>query len=401
MEVRVEKLDNYGRGIAYLNDKICFIENTLPGELVEVEIEKENKKYIEAKVASYKKVAPNRMKEECPYSIVCGGCQLNHLNYDDENKFKEEKVRGILKKFSSFDLKALEPILYHERAYYRNKVILHGKNGKLGYYKKKSNEIIPITKCLLVNDTINKIISLLNEVNVSIDEAIIKTSNDESQVMVSITGKISNNSLILQNSDVFILNGKYISQKKYIETEIGNKTYQESIASFFQVNKSLTKNLYDEVLKEIKGNHHQNVLDLYCGTGTIGIYVSSECQKVIGIDCNVSNILDAKNNKILNRVNNVEFICDKVENQIDKMEDIDVIIVDPPRAGLDKKTIHYLKILNPVKIIYVSCDPITLARDLRDLSERYNIKHIKLFNMFPRTYHVETVSVLCRKTIEK
>jgi len=397
MELKIEKLDNYGRGIAYFNDKICFVENALPGEIVQVEIEKEYKKYIEAKVISYKKVAPNRIKEECPYSNVCGGCQLNHICYDDENKFKEEKVRDILKKFTNISTNIIKPIAFHERDYYRNKIILHGKDGVLGLYQKKSNEIIPIVECLLVNPKINKIIHLLNEANNGIDEAIIKTSNDNNQVMISVKGKVRDSSLLLQNSDVFILNGKYISQKKCIETQIGNKVYQEGIDSFFQVNNTLTKSLYDEVFSQIKGKNYQNVLDLYCGTGTIGIYVSSECQKVIGIDCNISNVLDAKNNKILNQINNIEFIYDKVENQIDKIKDIDVIIVDPPRAGLDKKTIHYLKKINPVKIIYVSCDPITLARDLKDLSESYDIKYIRLFNMFPRTYHVETVSVLTRR----
>ncbi len=397
MELKIEKLDNYGRGIAYFNDKICFVENALPGEIVQVEIEKEYKKYIEAKVISYKKVAPNRIKEECPYSNVCGGCQLNHICYDDENKFKEEKVRDILKKFTNISTNIIKPIASHERDYYRNKIILHGKDGVLGLYQKKSNEIIPIIECLLVNPKINKIIHLLNKVNNGIDEAIIKTSNDNNQVMISVKGKVRDSSLLLQNSDVFILNGKCISQKKCIETQIGNKVYQEGIDSFFQVNNTLTKSLYDEVFSQIKGKNYQNVLDLYCGTGTIGIYVSSECQKVIGIDCNISNVLDAKNNKILNQINNIEFIYDKVENQIDKIKDIDVIIVDPPRAGLDKKTIHYLKKINPVKIIYVSCDPITLARDLKDLSESYDIKYIRLFNMFPRTYHVETVSVLTRR----
>ena len=397
MELKIEKMDNYGRGIAYFNDKICFVENALPGEIVQVEIEKEYKKYIEAKVISYKKVAPNRIKEECPYSNVCGGCQLNHICYDDENKFKEEKVRDILKKFTNISTSIIKPIASHERDYYRNKIILHGKDGVLGLYQKKSNEIIPIIECLLVNPKINKIIHLLNEENNGIDEAIIKTSNDNNQVMISVKGKVRDSSLLLQNSDVFILNGKCISQKKCIETQIGNKVYQEGIDSFFQVNNTLTKSLYDEVFSQIKGKNYQNVLDLYCGTGTIGIYVSSECQKVIGIDCNISNVLDAKNNKILNQINNIEFIYDKVENQIDKIKDIDVIIVDPPRAGLDKKTVHYLKKINPVKIIYVSCDPITLARDLKDLSESYDIKYIRLFNMFPRTYHVECVGLLCRK----
>ena len=130
MEVKIEKLDNYGRGITYLNNKICFVSNALPGEIVLIEIEKENRKYIEAKLLSYKNKSSNRIIEECPYSGFCGGCQLNHINYDDENKFKEEKVRDILKKFVNIDFDIVKSIVYHERNHYRNKVILHGKNGK-------------------------------------------------------------------------------------------------------------------------------------------------------------------------------------------------------------------------------------------------------------------------------
>ena len=215
--------------------------------------------------------------------------------------------------------------------------------------------------------------------------------------MVSISGEVSDGSLLLQYCDVLILNGRYLSSKKYIETKIGDKKYQESIQSFFQINSTLTKDLYDEVFNQIKGNRYQTVLDLYCGTGTIGIYVSGECDKIISIDCSFSNIEDAKNNAVLNKIDNIEFICDKVENRIDKIKGVNAIIVDPPRAGLDKKTISYLKKLNPQKIIYVSCDLITLARDLKDLSEAYNIRYIKPFNMFPRTYHCESITVLERR----
>ena len=268
---------------------------------------------------------------------------------------------------------------------------------KLFFMVKMVSEIIPITECLLVNKRINKIISILNQINVNIEEVIIKTSNDQSQAMVSISGEVSDDSLLLQYCDVLILNGRYLSSKKYIETKIGDKKYQESIQSFFQINTTLTKDLYDEVFNQIKGNRYQTVLDLYCGTGTIGIYVSGECDKIISIDCSFSNIEDAKNNAVLNKIDNIEFICDKVENRIDKIKGVNAIIVDPPRAGLDKKTISYLKKLNPQKIIYVSCDLITLARDLKDLSEAYNIRYIKPFNMFPRTYHCESITVLERR----
>ena len=214
--------------------------------------------------------------------------------------------------------------------------------------------------------------------------------------MVDIKGNINDTSILKKLCDVLIINNEYKTNKKEIEMTIGNKKYLEGINSFFQVNNTLTKELYDEVLINIKDKNYNKCLDLYCGTGTIGIYVSDYVKEVIGIDYNESNINDANKNKELNNTNNISFICDKVENKINEFNDIDLVIVDPPRAGLDEKTKNYLKVINPERIIYVSCDPITLARDIKDL-DTYKVNYIKVFNMFPRTYHCETISVLERK----
>ena len=397
MEVKIEKLDNLGRGITYINNKICFIENSLPNEIVDIKITKDKSKYLEGKVIKYIEKSPLRIEEECPYSSICGGCNLNHMCYNDENKFKTNKVKDLITKYANNDPNLVENIVYNDRNYYRNKIILHGKDKELGLYKKETNEIIPIKECLLVNPKINEIIAILNNINNGIEEVTIKTSNDNSKVMVSIIGNIKSTNELLNICDVLILNNKYQTNNKVIETNIGNKKYYQSINSFFQVNNTLTKELYNEVLINVKDKNYKKVLDLYCGTGTIGIYIKDYVDKVIGIDYNSSNIEDAKINVELNNLNNIEFICDKVENKIDEFTDIDLVIVDPPRAGLDNKTKEYLKKINSNEIIYVSCDPMTLARDIKDLSDIYKVKYIKPFNMFPRTYHCESVAVLERK----
>ena len=142
-------------------------------------------------------------------------------------------------------------------------------------------------------------------------------------------------------------------------------------------------------------------MDLYCGTGSIGIYVSKYAKEIIGIEESKEAIEDANKNKILNSVDNISFINNKVEDEIDKFNNIDLIIVDPPRSGLDTKTKEQIKLIGPNSIIYVSCDPVTLMRDIKGLSDIYELKSIKLFNMFPRTYHCESVSVLERRNVEK
>lgn len=397
MEVKIEKLDNLGRGITYINNKICFIKNSLPNEIVDIEIVKDKSKYLEGKVLKYIEKSPLRIEEECPYSSICGGCILNHLCYNDENKFKMNKIKDIMKKYANIDSNLIENIVYNDRNYYRNKVVLHGSDNSLGLYKEGTNEIIPIKECLLLNPKINEIINILNNINNGIEEVTIKTSNDNSKVMISIKGNIKSNNELLNICDVLILNDKYQTNNKVIETNIGNKKYYQSINSFFQVNNTLTKELYNEVLENVKDKNYKKVLDLYCGTGTIGIYIKDYVDKVIGIDYNSSNIEDAKRNVELNNLDNIEFICDKVENKIDEFTNIDLVIVDPPRAGLDNKTKNYLKEINSSEIIYVSCDPMTLARDIKDLSDTYKVKYIKPFNMFPRTYHCESIAVLERK----
>ena len=397
MEVKIEKLDNFGRGITHINNKICFIPNALPNEVVEIEIMKENKKYIEAKSINVKETSPFRITEECPYSNICGGCQLNHLCYNEENRFKRTKIKDLLYKYSKIDSNLIESIIYHERNYYRNKITLHGKEEKLGLYSIKTNDIIPIQECMIVNKKINETIKFLITNNINIEKVIIKTSNDEKQLMVSIKGNINNKEELLSKCDVLIINDEYLTKEKKIITNIGKINYKESIGSFFQVNKNVTEFLYDKVRNSIKDKEINKALDLYCGTGTITIYISDLCKKIIGIDYNQSNIDDAIINKEINQKENIDFICDKVENQIDKFSDIDLIIVDPPRSGLDKKTRDTIKSINPKQIIYVSCEPITLARDIKDLQEVYEVTSIKPFNMFPRTYHCESVCILERR----
>lgn len=377
MKVEIEKLDYFGRGICNINNKICFVENALPDEIVIIKIIKETKKYIEAEIEEIIKKSPNRVEEQCPYAKDCGGCTLEHLSYEAENIFKENKIREIIRHHSKLSEDLVLPIIYKDEYFYRNKITLHQKNNEIGLYKKQSNEIIPIKKCILVRPRINETIQNLTS-KANNKEIIIKCSNDDKEVVIS-TNK----------------------EKDKIINPIGNKKYYESIPSFFQIHYTLTEKLYDYVLNVVKEKKPNKVLDLYCGTGTIGIYVADYCNKVIGIDCNESNIKDAKQNKELNQTNNIEFICDKVENRIDTFNNIDLIIVDPPRAGLDKKTINTLIDIKPETIIYVSCDPFTLARDLKELNNKYNIVSIQPFNMFPKTYHVECISVLERKNIEK
>lgn len=394
----VEKLDHFGRGVVHIDGKTAFIKNALPTELIDIEITKENKNYLEGINTCIYKKSSNRIKPICQNYHECGGCHLQHLLFEKENEYKKEKVIELLNKFTSINKDKVQDITYTEEYNYRNKITLHGSNGKIGYHKSKTNDLIEITECPLVSNKINDIIKVINNQSHNIKELTIRTDNNEEKIMIKIKGEYPNTNKLQNIVDVLIINDKLITEKENIISNIDNKKYYLSIDSFFQVNKTLTEKLYNEVKEIVKVSKPNKILDLYCGAGTIGIYVSDYANEIIGIDSSKSSIKNANQNKELNNTNNIKFICNKVENVIDSFtNDIDLIIVDPPRAGLDKNTIKNIKRINPKELIYVSCDPTTLARDLNLLDEEYNVEFIKPYNMFPRTYHVENICYLTKR----
>ena len=396
MNVKIEKLDHFGRGITNINNKICFVENALPNEIVNIEIIKETKKYFLAKTIDFIEKSPSRIIEPCPFYNECGGCNLEHLSFSKENEFKRRKVQELLVKFAKINPTLVKETIFSDEYNYRNKVTLHGKNNIFGYYKENSNDLLKIDKCLLLDKKINELIKFLQKEENEIAELLIRTNNDSSKIMLKITGQVNNLETLKNKVDVLFINDKCLTSSEKIITTIGSKKYYLSIDSFFQVNKTLTEKLYDKVKEQVEKVRPNKLLDLYCGTGSIGIYVGEFAKEVIGVDYSKSNIEDANENKKLNNLNNITFINAKVENVIDTFKDIDMIIVDPPRAGLDQKTINNIERISPRHLIYVSCDPATLARDL-NLLTNYEIEEVTPFNMFPRTYHVECVCVLKSK----
>ena len=398
MEVKIDRLDHQGRGIANI-DKITFIPNTLPNEVVDIDIVESKSKYNIGKVNKYIEESGKRIKPICPYYSVCGGCDLMHISYDDETNYKENKVKDIMKRYAG--ITNVDDIVKSDiELGYRNKITLK-VDKQLGLYEKESHQIVKIDKCLLVSDKMNNYIKILNTMNLDgVDEVIIRESVDD-VIIVFICNKDVSIDISLLDCNVIKYYKEYsvLKGKDYIIDKIGDKLYKVSPASFFQVNKENVKNLYDLVLSNLELNKEDIVLDLYCGTGTIGIYVADLCRKVLGIEINKYAIKDAEYNKELNNTTNISFIAgdSKIIEKIDFKPN--KIIVDPPRAGLDKKVIEEIIKFNPERIVYVSCDPMTLARDLNILKEKYNIVKVIPVDMFPKTYHVENVAVLKRKDV--
>lgn len=395
--MKIEKLDYYGRGISRSSGKVYFIENALKDEDVSITLLKEKKKYCEAKLKEISNISKDRTEAKCKYYNVCGGCQLMHIKEEKQEEFKKEKVEEILKKFLKYN-KDVNDIVFSKNFNYRNKVVLHVKDNKLGFYKNKTNELIEIDKCLLLNPVINDLISYLkNYIELKdIEKITIKVGNKTNEVMLIIDGSIAYYQNLLEIVDVLIINEKVMTTKDYITSYIGNKKYIIKKNSFFQVNYDISTRMYNKVKDVIVKEKSKNVLDLYCGTGTIGIYISDVVSKITGIEVVSDAIESANTNKKINNAENIEFILGKVEDKLDFISNnnIDTVIVDPPRSGLHKKVIPILEKISPKTIIYVSCDPITMARDIKLLSNNYELVEVTPYDMFPNTYHVECVCVL-------
>lgn len=394
MEVKINKLNHNGQGMGTHNNKIVFIPKTLPGDFVEAQITKEHKNYIDAIPTAYKELSSNREPIPCPYYQACGGCQLMGLPYQEQLNYKREKVINIINKYANLNL---NPTIKESNPYnYRNKITLQVRNGKIGLYTQSTNDLIPINKCLLVSNSINKLIQLIDDnLNLSsINQIIIREANN--QLMCQFKGQIDKSILtktLSSHVTSLYLNDNHLYGTKTITETLDKYQFLISPASFFQVNHQQTINLYNQV-KTYLGPNNNRILDLYCGTGTIGIYVSDCCRQVTGIELNKSAVIDAQHNIKLNNLNNIQIKQGDVGHILQAKSTYDAIIVDPPRSGLDKRTRDTLLKIKSPKLIYISCNPITLARDLNDLKKIYNIKEITLFDMFPNTYHVETVVLL-------
>lgn len=397
--IKLEIIDynHQGLGIAKLDGKIFFVENAIIGEIVLVDIIKETKKYCIAKVTEYLKTSDKRVDYPCIYYDKCGGCNIGIFDYSNQLEFKRNKVSNIFRKYNKI---SINPIINKSSNVfsYRNKVVFHVKDGKIGFYEKNSNTLVEINNCLIVDDRINMVLKQLKLLDLTyVHQIMIRVTYKD--IMLVILGKIDENSLIksLNYITSIYVNDKLIYGKDKIVEKLGDYLFYISKDSFFQVNSKQAYNLYNKVLEYASLNKNSHVLDLYCGTGTIGIFLSKYCFDVIGIELNHSSVVDANLNKDLNNIKNIKFIEADSSYITNLDNDFDLVVVDPPRSGLDLKTINNLIERKVPKIIYISCDPMTLSRDLKILEDIYKIEAMELFDMFVNDYHVECVSVLSRK----
>ena len=387
-EVTINDEDDVGNGITRIDNFVVFVPYTLKDEKIKVKIIKLNKRFATGKIEEIIIKSDRRECVKCKSFNECGGCSFLHLIFLEE---KKKKISFINKLFNT----NIKEILTNNEYNYRNKATFHVKDGKIGYYSENTNDLVEFDNCLLLDDRINKIYNTLKNMNLSdITEVVVRTS--KKNIMVIFKGEKENFSieeLINKiNIDSIYLNDKLIYGNAYIIEELSNVKYSIYPNAFFQVNTENMKIMYDKV-KEYAGSGDK-LLDLYCGTGTIGIYLKDNFREVTGIEVNKEAILNANINKNLNNLNDINFICG--DASIAKNNNYDVIVVDPPRSGLSKKVIDFLNKSNAKTIVYVSCNPKTLKRDL-DLLSEYKMKKLECINMFNKTKHCEVITALDRK----
>ena len=459
-DIRVININNNGFGIAKNDEgKVYFIKEGVPGDLLEIKVLKKRRNYYNAKIEKIIEKSIYRIDPQCKHFYDCGGCKLQHIDYKYQIKLKQESIANNLKKIGKISIDKFSKIIPAKRNFnYRNKMefgftnnrwlnnneILSkkklNKNGVGLHVEKMWDKILDIDKCLLQDEPSNEIRNSLKEFAIKnkisfydlkknkgiLRTMMIRTSSlNELMVLIQF---YENDKPIIKNilkflksnfpeisSLLYCVNRKAndsiydqeiicYSGKPYIKEKIKNLKFKISAKSFFQTNIEQTKKLYKIVEKFCDLNGNEIIYDLYSGTGSIGLYLSNKCKKIIGIESVPEAIKSAVENSKLNKINNSEFILGEIKNILNKSFVIekgepDIVVTDPPRNGMNPKVINQLLKISPAKIVYVSCNSATQARDLSLLKNKYKFMNSQAVDMFPHTNHVENVVLLKRKKI--
>lgn len=446
--VKIEDLSAEGAGIGKVAGFPLFIKDALIGDVVEAKVMKAKKNYAFARLMKIIEPSPDRAEPRCPVARQCGGCQLQALSYEKQLAFKENKVRNNLLRIGGLtegkDYRMLPIVGMDEPFHYRNKAqfpVGTDKDGNVvtGFYAGRTHSIIPNTKCCLgvdVNEVVlEKVLAYMKECRVpAYDEekgsglvrhVLIRYGFATGEVMVClvVNGRelpgeerlvrslreiegMTSISLNVNRERTNVILGQELRVlwgEKYITDRIGEVKYRISPLSFYQVNPVQTEKLYKAALEFAGLRGDEVVWDLYCGIGTISLFLAQKAKMVYGVEIVPDAVEDARENARINGIENVEFFVGKAEEVLPKMyEDgmkrADVVVVDPPRKGCDQTLLETVVRMGPGRVVYVSCDSATLARDLKWFGENgYVCERVGCVDMFPGTVHVETACLLVRK----
>ena len=392
-DVIIESYNSEAEGVARIDGRAVFVPYAKIGECHKIQILKVTNTAIWARSLE------KRIETDCPYYYRCGGCSCRHMSYEEELEFKLQRVNDALLRIGKQTVKA-EAIIPSDNIFrYRNKAIFNFNGDVFGFYRQRSHDLVEIDDCLLQSElsiSCAKEIAKLNNPyirNVFVRDTVCTIVASESVDAVNIPGLTGEVLCLNKGRENSILNGEY--QTLYgcadLEEHLCGMKFVISPQSFFQINPSQAEKLYSKAIDYAgKG---KKVLELYCGTGTISLLLSKNFECVVATEIVPEAVENAKVNASINNVSNIEFLCkDASEISIP----CDTVVVDPPRKGMSLDAVEAVKRCNPEKIVYVSCNPATLARDILFFN-KYELTECTVFDMFPRTKHVETVVLLCKK----
>lgn len=433
IELTVDKIVYGGDGIGQYNGIKVFIPYSAPQDHLLVSIKEKKKDYWVGQIEKVLKPSPFRIEPLCHHFSSCGSCHFQHINYDYQLVLKKLLANETLQRVGKIFLPVKNPLKAPAIWHYRNKTQLPlAPPLKIGYFQRRTHRVIDITKCFLHPVTFDQIKDFIKnsikESETVYDERthkgnirhlilrqgvytqdilviiVTKENNLKPSVYQELTKTFPNIVGVVQNlnpaktnrilGDKFI---KLVGQDFYYE-KLLNKKYRISAGSFFQVNTLQTETLINQVLTYLSPKPSDRVLDLFAGVGTFSIIIADSVAKITGIEINQSAIFDATENLKINRLKNVELICATVEEGITKFQKVDAIILDPPSKGCTKELLEKIATIKPSRIVYVSCNLATLARDLTFLDQLgYETIDISLVDLFPQTYHIETVAKIIPK----
>lgn len=407
-----------GEGVAKQDGKVILINNAIIDEQVEFEITKDYKNYSVAKVKTITLQSPMRQEPPCPYFYECGGCNIQHMKYAEQLKFKQQLVKKTLKKIANIDVNVNKTVPSSSIFNYRNKISFNQANNCFGFFKENSKNIVELNNCMLAHQNLNHVFNAIkqylktNNLVQYIKNIVIREIDN--QMLVAIVavkhvdisnlyqllhqqhGQIGLYLVINTRKDSVVLSGKiqHIAGLKEINISNFNINYNVDILGFHQTNIDIQNKIYEKVLSFIDEN--SNVLNGFSGQGLLTAILSTKANHVYGIEINKSSHLSAENLKKQNKISNMTNILGDFNKEIKSLiSKVDTIILDPSKKGCGKQVMQ--EIVGVKNIIYISCNPIALAKDLCVLKEHYSIKEVTPFDMFPQTKNVETVVKLALK----
>jgi len=407
----IDGISHSGEGVARIDGKATFVPFTIPGETVEVKIIEEKKSFQRARLEKVIEASPDRNDPACRYYYDCGGCSYQHMQYSRQLELKRQVVKESLKRIGGIDFEVKPVLGMEEPWHYRNKVEWHtgSKTDQrtMGYYINYSRVLMGIDNCLLISQKMQKysnyIQDHLDELNIPEGcEVILRQSSANQELMLIFVGTGSREidfAKMLNYKEVASIysveNG--VAQLHYgdkdLPEKIFNLKYQVSPLAFFQVNHQQTEKMMDIIKEYAQIGTGDTILDAYCGTGSIALNLARSARIVVGVESFKSAIRDAKRNAFKNNITNCKFIKGACEQIVPDLEEkFDVVILDPPRTGCKPEVIEAVISKNPKRVIYVSCNPATLARDLKlFVKSGFKIAEVQPVDMFPQTSHVETI----------